>query len=94
MNQNKWITIGFILMVAVQLVVPASMIYNAEAIIAKGTEYKFITTPIDPTDPFRGKYITLSYRENRFQIYNPEEWSTNEIVFVTLTTDENGQPLY
>lgn len=90
MNQNKWITIGFILMVAVQLVVPASMIYNAEAIIAKGTEYKFITTPIDPTDPFRGKYITLSYRENRFQIYNPEEWSTNEIVFVTLTTDENG----
>jgi uncharacterized membrane-anchored protein len=77
-------------MVAVQLVVPASMIYNAEAIIAKGTEYKFITTPIDPTDPFRGKYITLSYRENRFQIYNPEEWSTNEIVFVTLTTDENG----
>lgn len=90
MNQNKWIIIGFILMVAVQLVVPASMIYNAEAIIAKGTEYKFITTPIDPTDPFRGKYITLSYRENRFQIYNPEEWSTNEIVFVTLTTDENG----
>ncbi|MCI1266269.1 MAG: GDYXXLXY domain-containing protein [Saprospiraceae bacterium] len=90
MNHNKWITIGFILMVAVQLVVPASMIYNAEAIIAKGTEYKFITTPIDPTDPFRGKYITLSYRENRFQIYNPEEWSTNEIVFVTLTTDENG----
>lgn len=90
MNQNKWITIGFILMVAVQLVIPASMIYNAEAIIAKGTEYKFITTPIDPTDPFRGKYITLSYRENRFQIYNPEEWTVNEIVFVTLTTDENG----
>jgi uncharacterized membrane-anchored protein len=90
MNQNKWITIGFILMVAVQLVVPASMIYNAEAIIAKGTEYKFITTPIDPTDPFRGKYITLSYSENRFQIYNSEEWTVNEIVFVTLTTDENG----
>lgn len=81
MNQNKWITLGFIL-VAVQLVVPASMIYNAEAIIAKGTEYKFITTPIDPTDPFRGKYITLSYRENRFQIINPKKYGQSMKLFL------------
>jgi uncharacterized membrane-anchored protein len=40
------------------------MIYDKEAILKTGTVYKFKTQPIDPNDPFRGKYVTLRYDLN------------------------------
>ncbi|WP_299104935.1 GDYXXLXY domain-containing protein [uncultured Winogradskyella sp.] len=51
----------FIAVVIIQLLVPAKMIYNKEDVLNSGTVYKFKTQPIDPNDPFRGKYVTLRY---------------------------------
>ncbi len=52
---------AFILVALVQLAIPAQMIWNQEDVLSTGVAYKFKTRPIDPNDPFRGKYITLSY---------------------------------
>lgn len=88
---NLKITIpAFILMVLVQLYIPASMIFQKERVITQGAVYKFRTAPIDPYDPFRGKYITLSFNENAVKVANATDWISNETVFVALSTDSSG----
>lgn len=88
---NKTILIpAFILMVALQLYIPARMISRKESILAGGKEFKFRTAPIDPTDPFRGKYITLSYEANSFHVANAEDWNQGDPIFVLLGEDEKG----
>lgn len=77
-------------MVLAQLYVPTSMIFEKERVITQGTAYKFRTAPIDPNDPFRGKYITLSFNENAVKVENAAEWNTADQIFVGLSTDSNG----
>jgi uncharacterized membrane-anchored protein len=83
---------GFFVMVAAQWYVPVSMILDTNATIDEGVEYLFKTRPIDPADPFRGRYITLSYDA---EVYNPRD--TNQAhfdyyseVYATLGTDSTG----
>jgi len=80
----------FILVALVQLFVPAKMILDREDILDKGKEYKFKTEPIDPNDPFRGKYITLRYEDDMIEIQNEADWIRGEIIYVFLTTDNEG----
>ena len=54
-------------MVLAQLFVPAKMIVDSERVIQKGKVYKFKLRPIDPNDPFRGKYMTLAFEEDNFK---------------------------
>ncbi len=58
--------IGFIVLTLVQIFVPVQMIWEQEDVLTSGEMYKFKTRPVDPTDPFRGKYITLQYEMNSF----------------------------
>lgn len=67
--KNKNIIIILFLIVAVaQLFVPLQMIYNQEDIINTGKIVKFQCEPIDPNDPFRGKYITLNFKESEIKV--------------------------
>lgn len=65
---NKIVIGGlFILMVLAQWFVPGNMIHQEEKVLTEGTMYKFKTEPIDPSDPFKGKYIVLNYEVNSFR---------------------------
>jgi len=90
MNNNRIILAVFILVALVQLFVPARMIYEREDVLATGKEFKFKTVPVDPNDPFRGKYITLQYEETEIQLQNETNWVRNETIYVLLSTDDNG----
>jgi uncharacterized membrane-anchored protein len=90
MPKKTVILIAFLLLALVQIYVPARMILDREAVLAQGTEYKFKTAPIDPNDPFRGKYLTLSFEENTIEVANENDWTTGETVYALLTTDEQG----
>lgn len=90
MHSKKLLFTGFILVALIQLAIPANMIWHKERVLATGKEFKFETTPIDPTDPFRGKYITLGYLENSFEIEDKSEWKEGEKVFVILENDDRG----
>jgi len=83
------IFIIFILVVLAQLFIPAQMIFNQESILDNGTAYKFRTQPIDPSDPFRGKYITLRYEISSIPTRD-SLWITNEDVYVYLKKDSLG----
>lgn len=78
----------FIAMCLAQLLVPAMMIRDSEKVVSDGTSYKFRTQPIDPSDPFRGKYITLRFEATH--IADTATWSSGEPVNVVFTTDPAG----
>lgn len=90
MSNKKIVLSVFILVALVQLYVPAKMIFDKEDTLKTGTDYKFNTAPIDPTDPFRGKYIVLSYKDNVAEIKNEKNWVSGEIVYVFLENDLGG----
>ncbi len=80
----------FVFMCAAQWLVPAKMIYDSESVVLNGTVYKFRTQPIDPSDPFRGKYITLSFSANHVEVEPGDKWYNGEEAYVTFTTDSAG----
>ncbi|MCT4638134.1 MAG: GDYXXLXY domain-containing protein [Bacteroidales bacterium] len=90
MQKKKIIILVFILVALTQLYIPASMIWEKEDIIESGTEFKFRTAPVDPSDPFRGKYITLNYKDNTFKCTDESLWKKGDKAFVSLITDKDG----
>ena len=90
MNFKKITWICFVLLVVLQLWAPASMIYNREDVLKNGKAFKFRTAPVDPSDPFRGKYIVLSFDENSFENKEKIDWAGNEDIYVQLITDKAG----
>jgi len=83
------IFILFIAAAVAQLFVPAQMIFNKESILETGKAYKFKTQPVDPSDPYRGKYINLNYEQNSF-ITSDSLWEIKDKVYVYLDTDSSG----
>lgn len=90
MDKKKIIFIGFCLVVMAQLYVPAKMILDRDDILVSGTPYKFKAAPIDPSDPFRGKYIVLNFEETTVPVPEGSEWTYNSVVYLTLTKDSSG----
>ena len=84
-----YIFLVFVVVALAQLYVPASMIFQQEKIIDKGVAYKFKTQPIDPADPFKGKYIRLNYEIGSFPS-NDSTWTRNQDIYVSLANDSLG----
>ena len=66
------------------------MIWDKEVVLEKGKEFKFKTAPVDPNDPFRGKYITLSFENTTVKVANENNWLYGESVYSELVTNEEG----
>lgn len=87
--QTKYLLMLFVLVALVQLFVPLQMVFGRETILETGTAYKFKTMPIDPSDPFRGKYITLRYTMSR-AVSQDSLWRNHNDVYVYLKNDSLG----
>lgn len=87
--KTKHLLIAFAITALLQAAAPLKMIYDSEMTEKHGTEYKFRTAPIDPTDPFRGKYITLTYGISNVQTKDTT-WLRNEDIYVSFGTDAEG----
>lgn len=83
MKSQKIILIIFLCVVIAQILAPTKMIFDQENTIKKGKAYKFLTAPIDPNDPFRGKYIRMNYEINSFKTKD-SIWERNQEIFVYL----------
>ena len=79
--KKVYIIIAFFVVALIQVLVPTKMILGQEDVLQNGKVYKFITRPIDPNDPFRGKYITLRYEINSFKTLDTT-WQRGDNVFV------------
>ena len=89
MKSRTLILTSFIAVALIQLLVPAKMIWDQEEVMRDGKVFRFKTEPIDPNDPFRGKYITLSFQEENtnIDVENESYWMRGEQVFVTVKGD-------
>lgn len=90
MTNRKIALTAFIIIALAQLYVPAAMIFEREDILSTGKEFRFRAAPVDPNDPFRGKFIALNYRNNSIVVKSENEWTMNENVYAILTEDRNG----
>lgn len=87
--KTTYTLIIFMLVGLLQLCIPTQMIFNQESILKNGVAYKFKTQPVDPSDPFKGKYINLNYEKDVFKTKD-SLWQRNEPIFVYLTKDNLG----
>jgi uncharacterized membrane-anchored protein len=90
MKSKIWFPVAFGAIALIQLGVPGKMIWDREDILRTGLEFNFKTAPIDPSDPFRGKYVALGFEETSISIPNEDDWSTGETIFISIEADADG----
>ena len=89
MRSKTILLIVFIIVAIGQLYVPASMILERNDILKTGKEFRFRTAPIDPSDPFRGKYVWLNFNDDAVEVTDTT-WASGEKVFAVLAEDSGG----
>ena len=87
---KKYIFPAFILVCLIQIYVPAKMIWNQEDILRTGVEYKFRAAPVDPNDPFRGKYLDVNFQPSEYPVEDASDWYWGQEVYVHLGKDSEG----
>jgi len=80
---NAKLIFGLFAAVAVtQLAVPVSQIWKHEDILKTGKAYKFKCAPVDPVDPFRGRYVALNFADTQSPVHKGDK------------LEHHGQPAY
>jgi uncharacterized membrane-anchored protein len=87
---KKILIAAFILLVLVQWLVPGKMIWDKTTVLHNGKAFRFETEPVDPADPFRGRYIILNYKMDTFRIKDETLYSSEQELYVLLTEDAAG----
>jgi uncharacterized membrane-anchored protein len=81
---------GLIILLLVQWFVPAQMIWKKDKVLSKGISYKFVTEPIDPANPFIGRYIALNFKDDAIKLPNTNKLPTLNKVYVSFSADKDG----
>lgn len=92
MLNKKLLIPVFIIVLLLQWYVPASMILEREKVLGSGKAYKIRTAPVDPNDPFRGKYVSLDFRQNRFPASAElkRDLTPGDPLYLIPSTDKDG----
>lgn len=88
---SRTVRLGLFIVVALaQLAVPGWMIGQREMVLSRGTVYKFRTAPIDPYDPFRGRYVWLNYESATVPYRGAGTIPYGRLLYVAVETGEDG----
>lgn len=80
----------FLALAGVHLSVPALQIYFHEDTLVSGAVYKFRTAPVDPYDPFRGRYVALNYADTHAPLVGSVVPAPNSSAYALLRADVAG----
>jgi uncharacterized membrane-anchored protein len=80
------------LLAIVQLAVLASIINGRENILRDGVAFRFKTRPIDPADPFQGRYVSLGFENNFVPVTHrhTEGLRYREPIYAMIATNSEG----
>lgn len=81
---------AFLILAIIQWMIPARIILAKDRVVLRGEPFKFRTEPVDPYNPFKGKYITLNFSENSFTDTVQRKFVGNDEVYVILARDSKG----
>ena len=89
---KKLALIALGILIIAQFAVPFSMIQSRENILTNGELFKFRTRPIDPADPFQGRYVQLGIDMDYISYPEDQQPDLNykETIFATVEMDEEG----
>lgn len=87
---RKTAVILFVIMALVQIFALTISISENMLIIKNGKTYKFKSEPVDPFDPFRGKYITLRLAEEGRTHTFKGKTDTKTDYYAVLEEDSEG----
>lgn len=74
----------FLFITFFQLLVPANMIFQKNKTVESGTLYKFRVKPVDPADPFIGRYVDLSFDQDTVPVDDDKFYRNGSIIYVEL----------
>src|SRR5687768_11258398 len=86
----KTTMIIFALVFLAQWWIPAKTIYDKQRVLDRGTGFKFLTEPVDPSNPFKGKYITLRYKAESYSMTSEPWWKYNQALYAIFEEDSVG----
>ena len=80
------------ILILAQFAIPYSMIRSREDILNHGELFKFKTRPIDPADPFQGRYVQLGIDQDYIPYPKDQkpDLQYNTPIYATIETDEEG----
>lgn len=84
------LTTAFALTLLAQLAMPLHTIFQSEQVLKNGRVYHFKTRPVDPADPFRGRFVQLEFEADRVEMYAHESWQSGQKLYATLGVDSEG----
>ncbi len=87
---NRLFGLMLVLSFLVQLAVPASMILGRETTLRDGQQFRFRTAPVDPYDPFRGRFVALNLDAASAPLPKDMKLKYRQKVLVRLAVDEAG----
>lgn len=88
-KRTKILLFIFLIVAIAQIWVPFSMMFKHSTILEKGKIVKMKLAPVDPISPFKGKYLRLTFEENRIAVRD-DKWERNETIYLHYHTDNNG----
>lgn len=83
--------LGLVLLCAAQWAVPACLVQRGQTTLTQGTQYRFRTAPIDPVDPFRGRYVVLDFEAARLALRTgAETFDAGQRVYAPIVVGNDG----
>ncbi|WP_370309609.1 GDYXXLXY domain-containing protein [Sinimarinibacterium flocculans] len=79
------------LAVILQWAVPGHLIRRGQQTLEQGTAYRFRTAPVDPVDPFRGRYVALDFEAARVPLPRGQGgYRRGQRVYAPIRVDDGG----
>ncbi len=88
--KKTWIFIAFAVLAILQIGVCAARIIKWEDILRTGTQIRLRTTPVDPYDAFRGRYVALDFEEETVPAELGPDLQWGDEVYAVFREDEAG----
>ncbi|MEO0898820.1 MAG: GDYXXLXY domain-containing protein [Bacteroidota bacterium] len=82
--------ISLIVLAIIQLGFGGYIVTQYEQVKDKGEEFKFRIQPVDPHDPFRGKYINLRFADDDYSTNGTSQYQRRDMVYAEIIKDKEG----
>ncbi|PLX42188.1 MAG: hypothetical protein C0609_10170 [Deltaproteobacteria bacterium] len=87
---KRLIIISIALFSLIQIGALGKKIFALEDALATGELHLFKAAPIDPYDPFRGRYVALSQENLRMKVEEGKVYGKGESIWVSVVKGEDG----
>lgn len=88
---GRLLLLALVAVCAVQWAVPVYLVQRGQTTLAQGTQYRFRTAPIDPVDPFRGRYVVLDFEAARLALRTgADTFDAGQRVYAPIAVGNDG----